>query len=76
MLNIFQLRNENIELKNSIESKVEETVLNNEFRRKEHLELVQYVSEKESQILNMSKQIEKLEQQQLVNFSGILLKII
>lgn len=68
---IAKLRNENLELRRDLDIKVEQIKLNEEVRRKEHDEFIKTLSEKTSQIENMSAQILKLEQQQLASFEFI-----
>lgn len=68
---IAKLRNENLELRQDLDIKVEQIKLNDEVRRKEHDEFIKTLSEKTSQIENMSAQILKLEQQQLASFEFI-----
>lgn len=68
---IAKLRNENLELRRDLEMKVEQIKINEEVRRKEHDEFIKSLSEKSSQIENMSSQIQKLEQLQLASFEFI-----
>ncbi|XP_053964997.1 NF-kappa-B essential modulator [Anastrepha ludens] len=68
---IAMLRNENLELKRELTTKIEQVHAYEEVRKLEHDELVKSISEKSSLIANMRAQIEKLELQQLASFEVI-----
>ncbi|XP_011192679.1 NF-kappa-B essential modulator isoform X2 [Zeugodacus cucurbitae] len=65
---IATLRNENLELKRELDTKIEQIHAYEAVRKLEHDELVKKISEKSSLIANMRTQIEKLELQQLSTF--------
>nr|XP_036228389.1 NF-kappa-B essential modulator isoform X2 [Bactrocera oleae] len=66
---IATLRNENINLKSELESKIEQIQAYEAVRKLEHEELVKNISEKSALIANMRTQIENLETQQLVSIN-------
>nr|XP_014092915.1 NF-kappa-B essential modulator isoform X4 [Bactrocera oleae]XP_036228392.1 NF-kappa-B essential modulator isoform X4 [Bactrocera oleae]XP_036228393.1 NF-kappa-B essential modulator isoform X4 [Bactrocera oleae] len=68
---IATLRNENINLKSELESKIEQIQAYEAVRKLEHEELVKNISEKSALIANMRTQIENLETQQLSSFEVI-----
>ncbi|XP_037940929.1 NF-kappa-B essential modulator [Teleopsis dalmanni] len=65
------LRNENLELKEELKSKMVDLKLCDDIRQKDHEKLILTLSEKSSIIENMRTQIEKLEQQQLASFEFV-----
>ncbi|XP_050323500.1 NF-kappa-B essential modulator isoform X3 [Bactrocera neohumeralis] len=68
---IAALRNENLDLKRELESKIEHIQACETVRKQEHEELVKNISEKTALIANMRTQIEKLELQQLSSFEVV-----
>ncbi|XP_039954653.1 NF-kappa-B essential modulator isoform X3 [Bactrocera tryoni] len=68
---IAALRNENLDLKRELESKIEHIQACEAVRKQEHEELVKNISEKTALIANMRTQIEKLELQQLSSFEVV-----
>ncbi|XP_017479064.1 PREDICTED: NF-kappa-B essential modulator isoform X1 [Rhagoletis zephyria] len=68
---IAALRNENLELKRELESKLEQVQAYEAVRKLEHDDVVKNISEKTALIANMRTQIEKLEMQQLSSFEVI-----
>ncbi|XP_011214851.2 NF-kappa-B essential modulator isoform X3 [Bactrocera dorsalis] len=68
---IAALRNENLNLKRELESKIEQIQACEAVRKQEHEEIVKNISEKSALIANMRTQIEKLELQQLSSFEVV-----
>ncbi|CAD7014155.1 NF-kappa-B essential modulator [Ceratitis capitata] len=68
---IATLRNENLKIKQELDTKIEQLQANEAVRKQENEELIKKISEKSAIIANMRAQIEKLELQQLSSFEVV-----